>query len=91
LWELCPFKLRNFPKYTSEAACQCNSSETKQKQYVSHQSGGRHNDNQMQANPDKFQAIAVGKKTHDENISFNFSARPIRLPLPVESLMRASL
>jgi hypothetical protein len=26
------------------------------------------NNNQMQANPDKFQAIAVGKKTHDDNI-----------------------
>jgi hypothetical protein len=28
LLELCPFELRNFPKFTSEAACQCNSSET---------------------------------------------------------------
>ena len=28
LWELCPFELRNVPKYTSEAACQRNSSET---------------------------------------------------------------
>ena len=25
-------------------------------------------DNQMQANPDKFQAIAIGKKTNDQNI-----------------------
>ena len=28
-------------------------------------------DNQMKANPDKFQAIAVGKHTHMENICFN--------------------
>jgi hypothetical protein len=27
-WELCPFELRNFPKFTTEAACQGNSSET---------------------------------------------------------------
>ena len=31
LWELCPFELRNFPKFTTEAACQCNSSETTRK------------------------------------------------------------
>ena len=29
-------------------------------------------DNQMKANPDKFQAIAIGTKTKKENISFNF-------------------
>ena len=28
-------------------------------------------DNQMKANPGKFQAIAVGKHTHSENICFN--------------------
>ena len=28
-------------------------------------------DNQMKANPGKFQAIAVGKRTHSENICFN--------------------
>ena len=28
-------------------------------------------DNQMKANPDKSQAIAVGKHTHSENIRFN--------------------
>ena len=27
--------------------------------------------NQMKANPDKFQAIAIGNKTHDKNICFN--------------------
>ena len=27
-------------------------------------------DNHMKANPDKFQAIAVGKRTKDENINF---------------------
>jgi hypothetical protein len=25
----------------------------------------------MQANPEKFQAISLGKKTHDKNIIFN--------------------
>jgi hypothetical protein len=34
LWELCPFQLRNFPKYTSEAACQCNSSETTKQNFM---------------------------------------------------------
>ena len=28
LWELCPLELKNFPKYTTEATCQGNSSET---------------------------------------------------------------
>ena len=28
MWELCPFELRNFPKFTTEAACRRNSSET---------------------------------------------------------------
>ena len=28
-------------------------------------------DNHMKANPDKFQVIAVGKRTKDENITFN--------------------
>ena len=28
-------------------------------------------DNHMKANPDKFQAIAVGKRTKDESITFN--------------------
>ena len=36
------------------------------------------NDNQMQANPDKFQTIAVGKKTHDDNISFNLDGNIIK-------------
>jgi hypothetical protein len=31
LWELFPFELRNFPKFTTEAACQRNSSETTEK------------------------------------------------------------
>ena len=35
-------------------------------------------DNQMQANPDKFQAIAIGKKTHDANISFNLNDNIIK-------------
>ena len=27
--------------------------------------------NKMEANPEKFQAIAVGKKTHDKNLKFS--------------------
>ena len=34
-------------------------------------------DNHMQANPDKFQTIAVGKKTHDKNIIFNLEGNKI--------------
>ena len=34
LWELCPFELRNFPKFTTEAACQCNSSETTEQNFM---------------------------------------------------------
>ena len=33
LWELCPFELINFPKYTSEASCQHNSSETTEQNF----------------------------------------------------------
>jgi hypothetical protein len=36
LWELCPFELRNFPKFSTEAACQCNSSETTEQNHNSH-------------------------------------------------------
>ena len=35
-------------------------------------------DNYMKANPDKFQAIAVGKRTKDENITFNLDNSIIR-------------
>ena len=34
LWELCPFELRNVPKFTTEAACQCNSSETTEQNFM---------------------------------------------------------
>ena len=34
LLELCPFEHRNFPKYTSEAACQHNSSETTEQNFM---------------------------------------------------------
>ena len=34
--------------------------------------------NKMQANPDKFQAMAIGKKTFSEEISFNFGSVTIR-------------
>ena len=33
--------------------------------------------NQMKANPDKFQAIAIGNKSHSENISFNLKGKII--------------
>jgi hypothetical protein len=29
--------------------------------------------NKMQANPEKFQAISLGQKTHDKNIIFNLN------------------
>ena len=34
LWELCPFELINFPKFTTEAACQRNSSETTEQNFM---------------------------------------------------------
>jgi hypothetical protein len=34
LWELCLFELRNFPKFTTEAACQHNSSETIEQNFM---------------------------------------------------------
>jgi hypothetical protein len=34
LWELCPFELRNFPKFTTEAVCQRNSSETTEQNFM---------------------------------------------------------
>jgi hypothetical protein len=35
-------------------------------------------ENQMKANPNKFQAIAIGKKTKNENISFNLNGNIIK-------------
>ena len=32
----------------------------------------------MKANPDKFQAIPIGKKTKNENISFNLNSNIIK-------------
>ena len=34
--------------------------------------------NQMKANPDKFQAIAIGKNTQSNNISFNLNGNIIK-------------
>ena len=34
LWELCPFELRNFPKFTTEVACRRNSSETTEQNFM---------------------------------------------------------
>jgi hypothetical protein len=34
LWELCPFEIRKFPKFTTEAACQHNSSETTEQNFM---------------------------------------------------------
>jgi hypothetical protein len=31
----------------------------------------------MKANPDKFQAIAIGKKTKSQNLSFNLNGNKI--------------
>jgi hypothetical protein len=33
--------------------------------------------NLMKANPDKFQAIAIGKKTKSQNLSFNLNGNKI--------------
>jgi hypothetical protein len=33
-FKICPFELKNFPKYTSEAACQRNSSETTEQNFM---------------------------------------------------------
>ena len=35
-------------------------------------------DNHMKANPDKFQAIAVGKRTKDENVTFKLDDNIIK-------------
>jgi hypothetical protein len=35
--------------------------------------------NQMKANPDKFQAIAIGKNTYSKNISFNLNGNIINV------------
>jgi hypothetical protein len=40
LWELCPFELKNFPKYTSEAAYQHNTSETTEHNFMKLEMGG---------------------------------------------------
>jgi hypothetical protein len=34
-------------------------------------------DNHMQANPDKFQAISIGRKTHEKNLSFMLQGNKI--------------
>ena len=34
--------------------------------------------NQMKANPEKFQTIAVGKKTKDKNVTFNLEGNQIK-------------
>jgi hypothetical protein len=40
----------------------------------------------MQTHTDKFQAIAVGKKIHDENISFNLDGNIIKCDVEVKLL-----
>ena len=42
--------------------------------------------NKMKANPDKFQAIAVGKKTHDNNLIFNLEGIEIECETEVKLL-----
>jgi hypothetical protein len=41
----------------------------------------------MKANPDKFQAIAIGKKTKNENISFNLNGNIIKCEDEVKLLL----
>jgi hypothetical protein len=40
----------------------------------------------MKANPDKFQAIAIGKETKNENISFNLNGNIIKCENEVKLL-----
>jgi hypothetical protein len=42
--------------------------------------------NKMKANPEKFQAIAVGKKTHDKNLKFNLEGIEIECETEVKLL-----
>ena len=42
--------------------------------------------NQMKANPDKFQALAIGKKTMDKNITFNLAGNNIKCDKEVKLL-----
>ena len=42
--------------------------------------------NQMKANPDKFQAISIGKKTNKENITFNLDGNNIECDTEVKLL-----
>jgi hypothetical protein len=42
--------------------------------------------NQMKANPEKFQAIAVGKKTKDTNLTFNLEGNQIKCETEVKLL-----
>jgi hypothetical protein len=42
--------------------------------------------NKMQANPEQFQAIAIGNKTHKQNITFNLNGNNIKCDEEVELL-----
>ena len=42
--------------------------------------------NQMKANPEKFQAIAVGKKTKDKHFTFNLEGNQIEFKSEVKLL-----
>ena len=43
-------------------------------------------DNHMKANPEKFQAVAVGERTYKENISFNLDNNVINCEESVKLL-----
>jgi hypothetical protein len=42
--------------------------------------------NKMKANPENFQAIAVGRKTHDKNLKFNLEGIEIECETEVKLL-----
>jgi hypothetical protein len=42
--------------------------------------------NQMKANPDKFQALAIGKKSMDKNIAFDLAGNKIKCEKEVKFL-----
>jgi hypothetical protein len=52
-----------------------------------HEVGSRKH-NQMKANPDKFQAIAIGSKISNESISFNLDENTIDCEKEVNELGR---
>jgi hypothetical protein len=45
----------------------------------------------MQANPDKFQAISIGRKTHEKNFSFMLQGNKIDCEVSVNHLISIAI